>query len=256
MSLAKRLVVRLKQNKKAFAAAKAIRNTFLYAKVPPLPRILKPLLRGAYHCHYLVVVLCRAFLTVFYRNPLFQGRCDSFGRRVTMEGLPFVVGPVSIHVGDDVVLGGNLAILSGWVCEEAPRLVLKDRAGVGWNTIISLNREVIIEEDAIVSYDCRISDTDGHRKEADLRAAGVSPDPKDVHPVRICRSAWIGNGTHIMKGVTIGEGAIVAANSVVVTNIPPYSLALGNPAEVLRRNAGLPTTAVKPDLKPKGTTTP
>jgi acetyltransferase-like isoleucine patch superfamily enzyme len=106
-----------------------------------------------------------------------------------------------------------------------------------------VNREVILEEDVIVSFDCRISDSDGHCREADLRAAGVAPKPEDIRPVRICKHAWIGNGTHIMKGVTIGEGAVIGANSVVISNIPPYSLAMGNPAEVLFRNFGLPTTA-------------
>jgi len=90
-------------------------------------------------------------------------------------------------------------------------------------------------------FNCRISDSDGHPREADLRIAKVPSDLKDVRPVRICKKAWIGNGTHIMKAVTIGEGAIIGANSVVLSNIPPYSLALGNPAKVFFKNFGLPT---------------
>jgi len=55
--------------------------------------------------------------------------------------------------------------------------------------------------------------------------------------------AWMGNGTHILKGVTIGEGAVVGANSVVMSDVPPFALALGNPAEVLIRGYGKPSTA-------------
>jgi len=44
-----------------------------------------------------------------------------------------------------------------------------------------------------------------------------------------------------MKGVTIGEGAVIGANSVVITDVPPYSLAIGNPAEVYFRNYGRPS---------------
>ena len=58
--------------------------------------------------------------------------------------------------------------------------------------------------------------------------------------MRICRDAMIGNGTHIMKGVTIGEGAIISANSVVINDIPPYAIAMGNPAEVIVRGGGRP----------------
>ena len=64
-------------------------------------------------------------------------------------------------------------------------------------------------------------------------------------PVRICRDAWIGYGTQILKGVTIGEGAVIGANSVVISNIPAYALAMGNPAEVLIRNYGVPTSMKK-----------
>ena len=159
-----------------------------------------------------------------------------------MEGLPYVNGHVEIHVGDEVKFGGAISILSGGLSKQ-PKLVLKDRCAIGWRTTLTVCKEVIIEEDVIVSYDCRISDSDGHPREADLRAAGRPPADKDVKPVRICRYAFIGNGSHIMKGVTIGEGAVVAANSVVFTNVPPYSLAVGNPAEILFRNYGLPTTA-------------
>jgi len=202
-----------------------------------------PGLRLLYGLHFLAILVFRWVLTV-YRNPLFQSRCASFGRDVFVSGLPFVTGPVEIHIGNGVSLGEKLSVLSGRILDR-PRLILKDRAGVGLNTVIVVNREVVIEEDVRISWDCRISDSDGHPREADRRAAGQPPDAKDILPVRICRYAWIGNGSYIMKGVTIGEGAIVGANSVVISNIPPYSLAMGNPAEVILRNFGLPTTARK-----------
>jgi acetyltransferase-like isoleucine patch superfamily enzyme len=93
----------------------------------------------------------------------------------------------------------------------------------------------------MISFNCRISDSDGHPKEADLRARHAPLDPREIRPVRICRYAWIGNGSHIMKGVTIGEGAVIGANSVVISDIPPYCLAMGNPAEVYFRNYGRPS---------------
>jgi acetyltransferase-like isoleucine patch superfamily enzyme len=100
---------------------------------------------------------------------------------------------------------------------------------------------VIIEEDVRISFGCRISDTDGHPRQADLRAQNAPVDLRDIRPVRICRYAWIGNGSHIMKGVTIGEGAVIGANSVVISDVPPYCLAMGNPAEVYFRNYGRPS---------------
>jgi acetyltransferase-like isoleucine patch superfamily enzyme len=216
-------------------------------RAPRIPRILKPAGRVLYAFHFAVVVATRTLITVLYRHPLFQSRCASFGRNVSIDGLPFISGHTEIHIGDDVYLGGKISIHSGRIL-EAPVLKIGNRAQVGWNTNITVNQEVIIEEDAIVAYDCRISDSDGHPRQADLRAQHCPPDPKDIRPVRICRNAWIGNGTHIMKGVTIGEGAVIGANSVVINDIPPYCLALGNPAEVFFRNYGKPSG-------PKRTTT-
>jgi acetyltransferase-like isoleucine patch superfamily enzyme len=211
-----------------------------------IPAGLRFLFRWLYEMHFAIIGIARRLVTFFYRGPLFQGRCSSFGKNVTLSGsIPFVTGHVEIHVGNNVSIGGNVAIFSGGPVEN-PKLVIGDRSGIGWNNIVVVNREVIIEEDVFIPHDCRISDSDGHPREADLRIAYMPPDPKDIRPVRICRQAWIGAGSHIMKGVTIGEGAIIGANSVVITDIPPYALAMGNPAKVIIRNFGLPSTMQKP----------
>lgn len=216
-------------------------------QAPLAPAALRPFLRFLYESHYAVIQAGRLFVTLFYRHPLFQGRCASIGRNVSIDGLPFVSGHCEIHIGSDVYLGGKLDISSGRFLER-PRLVIKDRAELGWNVRLTVNQEVIIEERARVAADCRISDSDGHPREADLRAQNAPLNPKDIRPVRICRDAWIGNGTHIMKGVTIGEGAIIGANSVVITDIPPFALALGNPAEVFFRNVGRPSKKTPPQV--------
>jgi acetyltransferase-like isoleucine patch superfamily enzyme len=251
MSIVNRLILRIKRAETGpTRLLKRFLRYFFDPTVPPIPRFLVAPLRLAYEGHYMLVALVRGLLTVFYWNPLFQSRCAKFGRRVVLEGMPYVSGHVHIEVGDDVKLGGQIYVASARVFDE-PKLILKDRSGIGWRTQLTVNQEVILEEDVIVSFDCRISDSDGHCREADLRAAGVVPAAKDIRPIRICKHAWIGNGCHILKGVTIGEGAIVGSNSVVISNIPPYSLAMGNPAEVLFRNFGLPSTAPRKTKTPK-----
>jgi acetyltransferase-like isoleucine patch superfamily enzyme len=220
----------------------AVLRGVLRPRAPRIPAFLKPPLRLFYELHFLVIGTFRSAITTLYRHPLFQARCASIGRNVRIDGLPYVYGHVDIHIGNDVYLGGKLAISSGRLVDR-PQFVMGDRAELGWNVSITVSREVIIEEDARVSFDCRISDSDGHPRQADLRAQHAPPDLTDIRPVRICRFAWVGNGTHVMKGVTIGEGAVIGANSVVVSDIPPYCLAMGNPAEVYFRNYGRPSRA-------------
>ena len=58
-----------------------------------------------------------------------------------------------------------------------------------------------------------------------------------VVPTRVERRASIGSGAVILCGLTIGEGALVGAGSVVTKDVPPFSVVAGNPARVLRRGA-------------------
>jgi acetyltransferase-like isoleucine patch superfamily enzyme len=57
-------------------------------------------------------------------------------------------------------------------------------------------------------------------------------------PVLIEDDVWIGFGAAVLKGVTVGRGAVVAARSVVTKDVPPYSVVAGNPAHPI--GASLP----------------
>ena len=71
--------------------------------------------------------------------------------------------------------------------------------------------------------------TSGHPIEPSQRRACVI-----AKPIVIERNVWIAAGATIIGGVTIGENSVVAAGSVVTKNVPPYTLAGGNPARVIR----------------------
>lgn len=59
-------------------------------------------------------------------------------------------------------------------------------------------------------------------------------DWRRSRPVRIGHDTWIGHAAVIMKGVTIGNGAIIAANSVVTKDVPPYAVVGGTPAQLIK----------------------
>ena len=207
--------------------AKAVRSSTL-----PLPKVLHPVLRGLFYAHWAVLRTGAFLLNYFYREPLFRGRCVSVGKRFRMSRMPFVVGHASIYIGDDVNFFGQVDIFSGGIFAE-PKLILKDRVDIGHAVVFVVNKEIAIEEDVNVASGVRFMDTDAHPKDTAERIADLPPRPEEVKPIRVCRSAWIGGGSAIMKGVTIGEGAIIGVNSVVVTDIPPYTVAMGNPARVV-----------------------
>ncbi len=70
-----------------------------------------------------------------------------------------------------------------------------------------------------------IATTDSIRRNAGFEYA---------YPITIENDVWLGSGVHIMPGVTIGRGCVIGAGSIVTKDIPPYSLAVGNPCHVIR----------------------
>lgn len=116
-----------------------------------------------------------------------------------------------------------------------------DRTFFGQSTIVTAER-VDIGDDVLVSWGCTIVDHDSHALDWQERQRDVAEHyhgRKDwthvrVRPVRIGNKAWIGFNVIILKGVTVGEGAMVAAGSVVTHDVPAYTLVAGNPACVVR----------------------
>jgi maltose O-acetyltransferase len=69
-----------------------------------------------------------------------------------------------------------------------------------------------------------------HPFDRQTRAAGL----EYAKPIRIGSGVWIGGGAIVLPGVTIGDGAVIGAGSVVTRDVPPNTLALGNPAQIVR----------------------
>jgi acetyltransferase-like isoleucine patch superfamily enzyme len=89
----------------------------------------------------------------------------------------------------------------------------------------------------------QVFDNDSHPLDADLRERdylsliGRQPGPRQsvaTAPIVIGECSWIGFNVAILKGVQIGDGAVIAAASVVTHDIPAWSMAAGNPAHVIK----------------------
>jgi acetyltransferase-like isoleucine patch superfamily enzyme len=201
----------------------------------PVPRFLYPIPRLFYHLHFGLLFGLRWLLNYFYREPLFRSRCVSIGKQFHMWLMPDIAGHPKIYIGDNVNFFGHVGITSGRVFDN-PTLRIHDRVDIGHNVGFLVNKEIVIEEDVNVASGVCFMDSDAHPKDPVARAQHQPPPADEIKPVHICRHVWIGQNTYVMKGVTIGEGAVIGVNSVVVSDIPPYCVAMGNPARVVFKN--------------------
>lgn len=101
---------------------------------------------------------------------------------------------------------------------------------IGNGTYLNRNTVVVAENRVEIGRDCRIS-WDVVIMDSDLHA--VKGTTMDNRPVIIEDNVWIGCRCIILKGVTIGTGAIIAAGSVVTKNVPPNMIAAGVPAKII-----------------------
>lgn len=110
---------------------------------------------------------------------------------------------------------------------------------------IICDAEVTIGDYALISWNVVLMDTwrlprnaRDRRVELELvptrRPRLAESDNAYVRPIRIERNVWVGFDCCVLPGVTIGEGSVVGARSVVIEDVPPFTVVAGNPARVIR----------------------
>ncbi|MBT9448843.1 acyltransferase [Akkermansia glycaniphila] len=112
---------------------------------------------------------------------------------------------------------------------DGAELILKKGAGISGACIVCTSR-IVIGENTIIGADALILDNDAHLP--DTRPGWISTLTQKEHgrPITIGANCFIGARAIILKGVTIGDGAVIAAGTVVTRDVPAAHLSCGNPA--------------------------
>ncbi len=175
-----------------------------------------------------------AYLNIIYSEYV----SEQFGRK----GEDVLIGRHSkIHCGNYFYVGdgttfGHHAMLSAWKTgAKVPLVKIGKYCDFGHFNHITCCQSIEIGEGVLTGMYVLISDNSHGRN--DLTDAYSRPVVRPLFskgPVKIGRNVWIGDKVTILGGVSIGEGAIIGANSVVTHDIPAYSIAAGIPARVIK----------------------
>lgn len=214
--------------KAIYGIATARRNI----EIPVIPGVHK----GLYHLHGSVVSAFRDCTRIFYRTPIFRSRLARSGRQLYLDGagLPLVLGPVEIAIGDDVRLSTQVTISGRTRATPRPTFSVGRNCDIGWQTTIAVGSRVVIGNDVRIAGRAFLAGYPGHPLDPVARAAGEPETEDQVGDIVLEDGVWLATGVTVSAGVCIGAGTVVAAGSVVTRDLPPGVLAAGVPARPIR----------------------
>ena len=147
----------------------------------------------------------------------------------------FFSGKEFISVGKESYVGNGselIAVPKHFEQKLSPCLFIGNHVRMTARCRITCAGTITIEDDVLMAPDVFITD---HNHGMDpTKDGGYSPQPLIVHDVTIKQGVWLGQRACVLPGVTIGEHSIIGANSVVTKDIPPYCIAAGSPARVIK----------------------
>lgn len=135
-----------------------------------------------------------------------------------------------ITIGNSTALDDSVTLLAS----DAPKpgkINIGEQVYINRYTIIDASLAVIVGDNVMIGPSCYITDHDH------TYATGTTPASGSLagSPTHIGENCWLGANVTVLKGVEIGNNSIIGAGSIVVKSIPPNSVAVGNPARVIRQ---------------------
>jgi acetyltransferase-like isoleucine patch superfamily enzyme len=143
-----------------------------------------------------------------------------------------------IRVGKKSRITGDLLLLG-----NGGEIIIGDYCFLGPDSRIWSAKKITIGDRVLISHNVNIHDNISHSLNSIERhndfVGHIENHPHENYDLRekeiiIEDDAWIGFNATVLKGVTIGKGAIVGANTVITKDVPPYAVVIGNPAKILK----------------------
>jgi len=151
---------------------------------------------------------------------------------------------INIHNGKLIVglctrLRSSITIRFGGICE------INDYNAINEGSEIRCDEKVVIGSFNMISYNCQLFDTNTHnilpilerRKQTieEFPIIGREKSKPPTKPLIIGNDCWFGKGVTVLKGVSVGDGAVIGIKSVVTKDVPPFHIVAGNPAIIIKQ---------------------
>lgn len=166
----------------------------------------------------------------------------AFGLNSSFQKIELLKGPEYIFIGNQTSFEKDL-YLTAWnsyqtnsdIQHFTPEIKIGSNCHFGaFNHITAIN-SIEIGDNLLTGKNVTI--TDNSHGSTDFEHLSVEPILRPLvskGPVKIGNNVWIGDKVTILPNVTIGDGAVIAANAVVTKDVPAYSMAAGNPARIVK----------------------
>ena len=191
-------------------------------------------------------------LGLFLRKKLYPlilgkvGKGVIFGRNVSFRH------PLKIHIGDNVIvddntmvdakgsknsgirIGNNVYIGRNCIiyCKDGD-IILKDRVNIGHNSVLFSSNKLVIEDEVLIAAYFYAMSGGEYKYDSDVKIIDQSGFSRGE--TVIGNNCWFGTKVVVADGVKVGKYSVIGANSLVIKDIPEYSVAVGSPAKVIKR---------------------
>lgn len=179
-----------------------------------------------------------AFCYLACKSLITKQKFRKCGKGCIFVGFRRLIGGKCIEIGGYTKIGAQ-ATITAWEragCHSfSPLIKIGKRCNIGEFCHITCINSIIIGDDVLTGRWVTI--TDNSHGQTNIEDLEISPLKRKVFskgPVTIGNKVWIGDKATILSGVSIGDSSIVGANSVVTKDVPPFSVAAGNPAKIVK----------------------
>lgn len=144
----------------------------------------------------------------------------------------------SIEIEPNCALDRGVVLLCSGESQPHPKIYIGASTYINRNTFLDASKSIIIGQQCAVGPNCYITD---HDHDCKLNLPPLE-QPLIAKPTKIGDRVWLGANVTVLKGVTIGNDAVIGAGSVVTKDIPEGAIAVGVPAKVIRYKTSIPST--------------